>query len=915
MTELELIKENSLLRQKIKELEQSESERLRAEGPLRASEALLKTYLENAPDGIYMLDMKGNFLYGNRRSEEIIGYSRNELIGKSFFESNLLSKKDLNRAIKLFQASIEGRSTGPDEIELINKEGRLISVEINTSVVQGADQRIVLGFVRDINERKQEKAALQESEERYRQLVEGINKGIFVVQDGMLKFVNPMFIEIFGYSENDLTASFFTEFIHPDDRNMVMERHTRRMRGEEFATKYEFRIITADGRVKWVEIDSVMIQWEGKRATLGFIDDITERKESEEALKLSEITHREIFNKINDTIWVHDIETWEFLDVNDSVTEMFGYTVREAMDLSVEDVSSGIPPFTQETAVELLKKAAAGEPQLFEWHSRHKDGRLFWTEVNLKRGTIAGKECILAIERNIADRKRTEEEILKEREKLQILSDNAPFGMVLIDNNGHFTYINTKFTQLFGYDLSDIPDGRTWFRKAYPDAEYRHMVISTWLGDLRDVKPGERKPRVFTATCKNGVQRIMEFIPSKLASGDYLMTCEDITELRKLESQLRQAQKMESIGTLAGGVAHDFNNILTALMGYTSLIKMKMDKNSPLQPYVDQILSASRKATDLTQGLLAFSRQQPITLVPIDMNGAIKKTEQLLKRLLTEDIELCTSLTKDTTVVMADRSQVDQVLFNLATNARDAMPKGGTLTIETDIADMDSRFIGVHGFGKPGRYVLISISDTGEGMDKATQGKIFDPFFTTKEIGKGTGLGLATVYGIIKQHNGYITVYSEPGQGTTFRVYLPAAMTKAGEEQDAATPPKGGRETILIAEDEEEVRHIMREALQEYGYRTIETIDGEDAVDKFKLHRDIDLIILDSVMPKKNGREAYEEIRGIDPQIKVLFTSGYTKDVVLNKGIKDKEFDFIAKPLILDEFLQKVRDVLDNINK
>jgi len=369
---------------------------------------------------------------------------------------------------------------------------------------------------------------------------------------------------------------------------------------------------------------------------------------------------------------------------------------------------------------------------------------------------------------------------------------------------------------------------------------------------------------------------------------------------------------MESIGTLTGGIAHDFNNILTALMGYATLIKMKLDKGSPLGLYVDQVLSASEKAADLTRSLLTFSRQQSVELIPLNINDTIKATKKLLNRLLTEDIELCTSLTKDDTVVMADRSQMDQILFNLVSNARDAMPKGGTLTIGTAIVDVDGGFIRTHGFGKPGRYVVINVSDTGTGMDEATQEKIFDPFFTTKDPGKGTGLGLATVYGIVKQHNGYIIVYSQANRGAAFHVYLPAAMARADEKLDTETPIPRGKETILIAEDDEKVRHIMREALQEYGYKTIEAIDGEDAIDKFKQHRgDIDLIVLDSVMPKKNGREAYEEMRGIDPDIRVLFTSGYTKDIVLDKGIQDKEFDFIAKPLCLEKLLRKVREVLD----
>jgi len=382
-------------------------------------------------------------------------------------------------------------------------------------------------------------------------------------------------------------------------------------------------------------------------------------------------------------------------------------------------------------------------------------------------------------------------------------------------------------------------------------------------------------------------------------------------EKRNLESQLRQAQKTEAIGTLAGGIAHDFNNILTALMGYASIMQMKMDESNPLRPYTDQIISASEKAADLTRSLLTFSRRQPVILAPLEINSTIKATKKLLKRLLTEDIEMRTSLTKDDAVVMADRSQMDQILFNLVTNARDAMPKGGTLAIETDIADIGIVFIRVHGFGEPGRYVRISISDTGTGIDEAIREKIFDPFFTTKEIGKGTGLGLATVYGIIKQHGGYITVESEPGHGTTFRIYLPAVRTKIDEKQDAATPVERGEETVLIAEDDEGVRHFIREALQEYGYKTIEAIDGEDAIDKFNEHRNIDLVIIDSVMPKKNGREVYEEVHGTDPHVRVLFISGYTKDIVLDKGIEDREFDFIAKPLSFDKLLQKVREVLD----
>ena len=385
----------------------------------------------------------------------------------------------------------------------------------------------------------------------------------------------------------------------------------------------------------------------------------------------------------------------------------------------------------------------------------------------------------------------------------------------------------------------------------------------------------------------------------------------DITREKTLESQLRQAQKMEAIGTLAGGVAHDFNNILTALTGYGTLLQLKLDKENPLRHYVDQILSASMKGANLTRSLLAFSRKQPIILNPVNLNNIIKGTEKLLRRLLTEDIILKTLLASDDIMIMADPTQIDQILFNLITNARDAMPKGGSLTIETKTVILDKEFVTIHGFGKPGKYALLSISDTGIGMDAAVKEHIFDPFFTTKEVGKGTGLGLSTIYGIVKQHNGYITVYSEPDIGTTFRIYFP--LTGASVETDTSSSEsiRGGKETILVAEDNKEVRHLIKNILVEFGYTIIEAKDGEDAINKFNKHKNIDLLILDSVMPKKNGKAVYDEINATNPHIKVIFTSGYTRDVILDKGIEDKKFDFIAKPLSPKELLEKVREVLD----
>ena len=517
---------------------------------------------------------------------------------------------------------------------------------------------------------------------------------------------------------------------------------------------------------------------------------------------------------------------------------------------------------------------------------------------------------------DVTDRKKAEQALSKSEEKFKKVFYTSPDSININRlSDGMFISINKGFSELTGYSEEDIIGKTSLDINIWHDANDRNKLVEG-LKEKGKMENLEAKFRLKNGDIKYGMMSatLIDFdgVPHILS------ITRDITQRKRsekdkmsLELRLFQAQKMEAIGTLTGGIAHDFNNILTSLLGYAALIQTKMDQGSPLRPYVDQILMASQKATDLIQSLSAFSRQQSVTLVPLNMNHTIKVAEKLLRRLITEDIELLISLTDDNMIVMADKSQMDQIIFNLITNARDAMPKGGVLTIETMITIIDSVFIKVHGFGEQGKYVQINISDTGTGMDEITRQKIFDPFFTTKEVGKGTGLGLATVYGIVKQHNGYITVDSALNRGTTFHIYLPHVRMKVHEAGHMVMPATGGKEKILIAEDNEGVRRFMREALQGHGYTILEAIDGEDAVERFKEQRNIDLIILDSVMPRKNGREAHEEIHSIDPRIKVLFTSGYTKDIVLDKGIEEKEFDFIAKPLSLNKFLQKVREVLN----
>lgn len=383
-------------------------------------------------------------------------------------------------------------------------------------------------------------------------------------------------------------------------------------------------------------------------------------------------------------------------------------------------------------------------------------------------------------------------------------------------------------------------------------------------------------------------------------------------EKELLAEELRHAQKMEAIGTLAGGVAHDFNNILTAIIGFGTLLQRSLKNDNPFRIYVDQILIASDRATTLVKRLLAFGRKQVINPKPANLNEVIKSIEKLLARLISEDIDFRIEFCAEPLVSKVDTGQIDQILINLVTNARDAMPGGGNLTISTGSDYLDENFFGPIEKGTPGRYGIITVTDSGMGMDDETRERIFDPFFTTKEVGKGTGLGLSMVYGIVKQHDGFITVDSSPDEGTTFRIYLPLVQPVAVEERPTGTVVgRGNREVVLVAEDDKAVRKLSKHVLERNGYEVIEAVDGAEAVRRFHESAEkISLVLLDVVMPKKNGQIAYEEMKRCRPDLKALFISGYTQDIINSKGVLDEGINFVAKPVNPDDLLAKVQEVL-----
>ncbi|MBI4681775.1 MAG: PAS domain S-box protein [Nitrospirae bacterium] len=473
---------------------------------------------------------------------------------------------------------------------------------------------------------------------------------------------------------------------------------------------------------------------------------------------------------------------------------------------------------------------------------------------------------------------------------------------------GRFIEVNNAFLHTFGYEREEVIGRTSAELGIWADPEERNKVMD------RLVKSGMIKNEEIVFCKKTGEELAMLWSVEVIdieGRQCILAVAQDITERKKLEARLLQAQKMESIGQLAGGIAHDFNNILTAIIGYAYIVKTNMADDDPLKSNLDQILSSSNRAANLVRSLLAFSRQQISNPVPVNINEIIEDLVKMLLRILGEHIELKLALSGDLTV-MADRVQMDQVIINLCTNARDALPDGGALTIRTGNIRLDKEFTELYGYERPGEYAFISVSDTGTGIDKKMKDRIFEPFFTTKEVGKGTGLGLSIVYGIIKQHNGYITCFSDAGKGTTFTAYLPMVISGVKETAAEEIPDsEKATETVLLAEDEEDVRELTKQILSAAGYKVIEAVDGEDAIDKFISNRDrVDILLLDVIMPKMNGQEVYSKAKEMKPDIKAILVSGYPADFIRKKIILQNGLNYVSKPLAPKDLLKKIREAL-----
>jgi two-component system NtrC family sensor kinase len=866
----------------------------------RGTEPQLRDLIENPLIGVYRTSIAGAFLYANETMAQMLGFASAEALMQENVRSFYRRPDDRARLVEILRA--DGRIKN-FETELRSRSGEPLIVLMNATLAG----ETISGVIIDITARKRVEITLLEEKNKTEAIIAGIGDGISI-QDLNFRVLY----------QNRVHQGFIGE--HTGKLCYEAYEHRDAVCGHCPVAR-AFR----DGGIHMVE--SISDLPEGRRyyeitasplrdaagAIIGGIEvvrDVTARRLAEEALREERNFIATILDTVGALVLVLDPQG-RVVRFNKACERTSGFTFDELRGRHLWD--HVIPPEEIGGVKEVFGRLTAGM-----FPNRHVNA---WLTRDGQRKLISWNTTCLLDEQGAVKYVVPTGVDITEQDKAEAFVRNiletVDEGFLVIDRDLRVRTANRAVGELLGRPAAQITDrtcdeiARGAFRFCGRDCDSCAVTRTFTSG----------QPQTMVESNQSGLHTMLfvqiKTFPLRDHAGQVsavIVILNDISTQKRLEAQLLQSQKMEAIGLLAGGVAHDFNNILSAIIGYASILQMKIPPDAPLRPNVDQVLAAAQRAASLTQGLLAFSRKQIINPKPLEVNDRVRRIERLLRRIIGEDIDLAVRYASEDRTILMDAGQLEQVIINLATNARDAMPAGGVLRIETGTAAMDAEFIGRHGFGQAGHYAVITVSDTGTGMDEQTRMHIFEPFFTTKEIGKGTGLGLSTVYGIVKQNNGFILCDSEPGSGSTFRLYFPLAGEVPGADAAAAPPlAPGGSETILIAEDDEMIRDLFRMVFTDNGYQVLTAGDGDEALAEFRKHpADIDLLVIDVIMPKKNGRDLYEEVRRIRPGIKVLFTSGYTDNIVHKQGLLDEGIHFVTKPVELAAMLKRVRDILDS---
>jgi PAS domain S-box-containing protein len=889
------------------------TERKRATEAFLEERNLLRTLIDNIPDLIYVKDAESRFVVANPAIAQLMRRgSPEELLGKSdfdFFPKELAASyfADEQAIIQSGQALVNWEEASVDakgelkwlstsRVPLRDKHGHVIGI---------------IGIGRDITERKQAEEALRAERELLRTMIDNIPDYIYVKDvEGRFLVANRGLAKLVGAKEpDDLLGKTDFNFFPKDLATAFFSDEQAIIRSGQPLVSQEEASMDAEGNPKWTSTSKVPL-WDKNGQAIGIIGigrDITERKQAEEALRESNQALKALVDASPVAIICMD-RAGTVTMANPAAERMFGWSEREMLGRPIPMVQEDKRKFYYALRAAVLRgQSVPGQ----EMQALKKDGSMVDVIVSMAplrdgAGEIRGS---MEIALDITSRKQAEAQLRLQAAALE----SAANAVAITDKSGDILYLNPAFTVMTGYSAEEVAGKNMHILNSgkYPKSYFEKMWNAILAGKVwqEEIINCRKDGTLYTE-----MQTITPVRDDRGAIIRFVAIKNDITETKQLAQQLSQSQKMESIGRLASGVAHDFNNLLTVVLSYSDVLLERSDLEPRAHKQMEEIKKAAVRAASLTRQLLAFSRQQVLEPKILNLNAIVTDTEKMLRRLIGEDVELLTMLDPNLGSVKADPGQIEQIVMNLSVNARDAMPEGGRLIIETSNADLDEEYARFHPPSTPGRYILLTVTDTGVGMDQETKAHIFEPFFTTKELGKGTGLGLSTVYGIVRQSGGYIWVYSEPKQGSVFKIYLPRVNAPAEQirPSEPATEHLRGTETVLVVEDEESLRTLTCSLLQLSGYTVLEAKSGPLAVELARQHSGpIQLLLTDVVMPEMSGSKVAEEFTHIHPEAKVVFMSGYTRFSAMDSGLVDSKVALLQKPFSKAALLCKVREALD----
>ena len=911
-TKMELEAELEKLRRRVKAFEDGEGRGKQPGESSRHTEGLIHSAFEHAPVGMCVVSPQGRFLSVNAALSRMLGYSEDELLSVSFGE--VTHPDDLSASKEWVDKQLAGVEPCMDlHKRYIHKSGQVVSGIVRSTLKRDADGNplFFISYIQDVTDRKRSDDAIL-YERNFSNAALNSLPGIFYMFDLEGRFLrwNRNFERITEYSPEEIARMRPLDLFLGADRALIETRIREVF--EKGASDAEANLVSKSGKETPYFFTGQTVHVDGSPCLIGMGIDITERKRAERRTADTLAFIQTIFetspvgiityNAGGDTVWT-----------NEATARIVGGTVERLKEQNFRRLES----WKRSGLLEAAEKAlATGKEQQLDVVVVTTFGKKACISSRFVPYEYEGQQHLLGMFSDITERREMEEALFHSEKQFRNLLENVQLVAVMLDRNGNITYGNRYLLGLTGWSVEEIL-GKCWFDLFLPE-DIRESVRSVFHTGIRAASlPNQYENDILT---RKGARRLVVWNNSILygLNGDVTGIASigiDVTEHRSLEEQLRQAQKMEAVGRLAGGIAHDFNNLLTAIIGYGELLLLKIGKDNPLSNEAGEIQKAAYKAASLTNQLLSFSRRQILRPEVLDLNSIVRDVENMLNRIIEEHITLGLNLSGDLWNVKADRSRIEQVIVNLAVNAKDAMPKGGTLTIETRNLENDDAAAQMDPDIGPGAYAVISIRDTGHGMDRETMARIFEPFFTTKEVGKGTGLGLATVYGIVLQTGGHIRVRSEPGRGTTFSIYLPRAQgapshAKEAEPAEMSDIPAGSK-TILLVEDSDSVRELTRRILELSGYVVLEASSPGDAIHLFESHEgEIHLLLTDVVMPGMSGRDLSERLQPGRPDMKVLYMSGYDEEAIVDHGILNPGTHYIPKPFSPASMTKKIREVL-----